>query len=315
MKRVLCIIVTLFCLSGCGQKIEMSELGIVSGFGIDKLETGYRLTAQIVNPSAIAGNQHDTLAVFSISAEGETLFEAFNALNTLTSKVLYLPHLSVIVVNEELAKDGINHVLDFVLRNVTIRPNIALAIANNASAEDVLHVLVPSEQIPIKQLDSLSNLSSADAGTEVNYNLYQVSGMVNSESANIVLNSVAIIGDGIEEGERLDNVLQIESDTQLQINELAVFNSDKLVGYLNSEESQYYNLLVGGNKHYVVTDLLDDEYKLSYELRASKVEIKPNIDENKVSIDCEVNGILMENEYSIDLLNPDNIAVLQTYLE
>ena len=78
MKRWMCIAMMLVvvCLSGCGHKVEMSQIGIVAGLGVDQTENGYLLTAQIVNPSAIAGNQHDTLDVFSISAEGDTLNDA-----------------------------------------------------------------------------------------------------------------------------------------------------------------------------------------------------------------------------------------------
>lgn len=43
--------------------------------------------------------------------------------------MLYLPHLSVIVIDENIAKDGINDVLDAALRNVKIRPNISLVVA------------------------------------------------------------------------------------------------------------------------------------------------------------------------------------------
>ena len=143
MKRWLIFITVFICLSGCGNKVEMSQLGIVAGLGIDQIEGGYRLTVQVVNPSYVAGKQPETLSVFSISSEGETLFDAYHELNSLTNKVLYLPHLSVIVIDEAIAKDGINTVLDFVLRNAAIRPNITVAIANNAPAADILHVLIP----------------------------------------------------------------------------------------------------------------------------------------------------------------------------
>ncbi|CUP75363.1 Spore germination protein B3 precursor [Turicibacter sanguinis] len=315
MKRWLFLMSVLVCLSGCAHKVEMSQLGIVSGFGIDKIEDRYRLTAQVVNPSSIAGNQHDTLSIFSVSAEGETLYDAYRELNTLTSKVLYLPHLSVIVLDEEIAKDGINTVLDFVLRNAAIRPNITVAIANNAPAADILHVLIPSDQIPITQLDSLSNMCVKCTGRQVNYNLYQVSERVNAEGDNIVLNSVAIIGDGISQGEKIENILQVEPPTQLQIDSLAAFKSDKLVGYLDSEEAEYYNLLVGNSKRYVLNTVIDETYKVAYEARDTKVEIKPNLDEKKVKVECKVSGILMENEYPINLMEPKNISILQSYFE
>lgn len=316
MKRWMCIAMMLVvvCLSGCGHKVEMSQIGIVAGLGVDQTENGYLLTAQIVNPSAIAGNQHDTLDVFSISAEGDTLYDAYRSLNALTAKVLYLPHLNVIVVGEEVAQSGIDPIVDFVLRNVMIRPNITITVANNATAREVLNVLTPSEQVPINQLNSLSNLCLTCTGREVNYNLYQVSGMVNDPSSNVVLNSVAI--DSKEQGEEGDiqNILQMESPSQLNINSLAAFQADKLVGYLSDKEAQYYNLLVGTSKRYVLSTEIENEYKISYEARESKVEIKPNVDENKVEIECAVKGILMENGYPVDLMNPTNISDLETYL-
>ena len=217
MKRWLVFITVFICLSGCGNKIEMSQLGVVAGLGIDQIEGGYRLTVQVVNPSYVAGKQPETLPVFSISSEGETLFDAYHELNSLTNKVLYLPHLSVIVIDEATAKEGINTVLDFVLRNVMIRPNITLTVANNATAQDVLHILTPTEQIAINQLDSLSNMCKNCSGRQVNYNLYEVSGMINDRGANVVLNSVAIIGDNVLEGENLNNILKVESTAQLKI--------------------------------------------------------------------------------------------------
>lgn len=315
MKRWLIFITVFICLSGCGNKVEMSQLGIVAGLGIDQIEGGYRLTVQVVNPSYVAGKQPETLSVFSISSEGETLFDAYHELNSLTNKVLYLPHLSVIVIDEAIAKDGINTVLDFVLRNAAIRPNITVAIASNAPAADILHVLIPSDQIPITQLDSLSNMCVKCTGRQVNYNLYQVSERVNAEGDNIVLNSVAIIGDGISQGEKIENILQVEPPTQLQIDSLAAFKSDKLVGYLDSEEAEYYNLLVGNSKRYVLNTVIDETYKVAYEARDTKVEIKPNLDEKKVKVECKVSGILMENEYPINLMEPKNISILQSYFE
>ena len=59
----------------------------------------------------------------------------------------------------------------------------------------------------------------------------------------------------------------------------------------------------------------DENYDIVFEGRKAKSEIKPNLSANKFEINCEVEGVLMQNEYPIDLTNPDNIKVLQTYLE
>ena len=138
--------------------------------------------------------------------------------------------------------------------------------------------------------------------------------MVNDPSSNIVLNSVSIDSKEKSEEGDIQNVLQMEAPSQLKIDSLAAFQGDQLVGYLTSKEAQYYNLLVGTSKRYVVTTVLDDEYKLSYEVRESKVDVKPNLETNKVTVGCEVKGILMENGYPIDLMNPVNVSDLEAAL-
>ncbi len=53
MRRLMYVMVMLMAisLSGCGHKVEMSQIGIVAGLGIDQTENGYLMTAQVVNPS------------------------------------------------------------------------------------------------------------------------------------------------------------------------------------------------------------------------------------------------------------------------
>ena len=194
MRRFLLVMMLCCFMGGCAHKIEITQLGIVAGFGIDKTENGYSLTAQIVNPSSIAGNHQNTLPVFTISAEGTSIFEAYRRLSTLTSKVLYLPHLSVIVIDEEIANNGINVIIDAVLRNSQIRPNITLFVAKGVESKQILKVLVPNDNIPINRLDSLSNMCHICSSREVNYNFYDVSQMVNAKGSNLVLNAVSIKG-------------------------------------------------------------------------------------------------------------------------
>lgn len=315
MRRFLLVMLLCCFMGGCAHKIEITQLGIVAGFGIDKTDTGYSLTAQVINPSSIAGNHENTLPVFTISAEGTSIFEAYRRLSTLTSKVLYLPHLSVIVIDEEIANNGINVVIDAVLRNIQLRPNISLFVAKGIESKQILKVLVPYDNVPINRLDSLSNMCVVCSSREVNYTLYDISQMINAKGTNLVLNAVSIKGYDPVEGEKLDNILEVDSPVQFQISNLAAFKNEKLVGYLNDDEAQFYNLIVGNAKRFIVDVKTDEGYDIVFESRKSKSQIKPNLSANAFEIDCEVEGVLMQNDYPIDLTNPDNIKTLQTYLE
>lgn len=315
MKKFILIVVMCSLLGGCAQKREISQLGVVSGFGIDKTETGYLLSAQIINPSSVAGNHQNTLPVYTIEAEGSTMFEAYRRLTNLSSKIIYLPHLNVIVINEALAKDGINSVLDFTLRNVQIRPNITLLVAKGVSASEILSTITPIESIPINQLNSISNMCMFCSGRQVNYNLYDVINMVNAKGANTVLNAVSLKTEDIKTGEKVENILELNSPTQFEINYLAAFREDKMVGFLNSQEAEYYNALMGAAKRFVITATVDEEYLITFESRNLKTDIKPEVDDKKVTVKCEVEGYLMEVGYPIDLSEPDNLKIVERYIE
>lgn len=313
MKRLFILVMVCFCLTGCAHKIEMSNIGLVAGLGIDKTSTGYLMTAQVVNPSSIAGNHQNTLPIVTIQAEGSTIFESYRRLSNLTSKVLYLPHLSVIVIDENIAKDGINDVLDAALRNVKIRPNISLVVAKETMAATVLSTLAPNETIPINQLNSLTNMCHVCTGRQVSYNLYDAINMVNARGVELVLNSVEIKSNDPSAGENVDNILEVNSPSQFEVNYLAAFKQDKFVGYLNSHEAEFYNVLMDNAERYVVNAVVDD-YNITFEARGTKTDIKPNMDENKVSVKCEVSGYIMENQYPIDLSKPENLTTVETYI-
>ena len=362
MKRWLFIVLSIFMLSGCLQRTELNKLGIVSGIGIDKNENGYMVTAQILNPASIAGKNANALPVYTLTADGKTIYDAYQQLDNVTTQALFLSHLSTIVISEEIAKEGINLILDFAMRHTEIRPDVSVVIAKSEKATDVLNVLTAIDTIPASQLDVYTNMAPPHTGRLTNYNLYDVVGLVNSPGVNVVLNAVTIYHtkehlkhteappahheeessnkeskkadnageedkreentkkkgakEGVgDEGETIDNVLEIEAPAQLRIKELAVFNQDKLVGYFKSEEAQLYNILTGKSKQYVIKTTVDQEYLISFETGKVKTKIKPNLDEKTVKVECKVHGKLTESGYPIDLTNDKNVKLLENYFK
>ncbi len=60
-KKIVVVFVALLLnitiLSGCWSKKDLNELAIVTAIGIDKMEDGYSVSIQILNPSELAGKQ------------------------------------------------------------------------------------------------------------------------------------------------------------------------------------------------------------------------------------------------------------------
>lgn len=71
-------------LSGCWNRRELNELGIVLGLGIDKADDEYLVTLQVVNPGEVASKtgsgQRTPIVVFQ--EKGENLFEAIRRVTT-----------------------------------------------------------------------------------------------------------------------------------------------------------------------------------------------------------------------------------------
>jgi len=97
-------------LSGCWDRVEVTDLSIAVALGIDKNEKGeFEISVQVLNPSENAANTgggsgYDT-PVTTYSATGDILFEALRKLTTKTPSKIYMSHLRIIVVGEKVAKE------------------------------------------------------------------------------------------------------------------------------------------------------------------------------------------------------------------
>lgn len=107
-------------LTGCWNRTELNEIGLISALGIDRSEEGWIVTYQFINPSAIsagtggaskAGGGESPVHVFS--SEGPTLREAIDVSYTESPRRLYFPHADVLVLGKEAARKSITDVIDF----------------------------------------------------------------------------------------------------------------------------------------------------------------------------------------------------------
>lgn len=185
-----CLVVLL---SGCMEPIELSKMGIVAGIAIDKYRDGYVMTVQVINPAGVSASNPNLLPVYSMQAWGESLLVASNELSNQSTQVLFYSHLKAIIVAEDIAREeGIDDIVDYIMRNPEIRPDITLLIAQQTSANNVLNVVTAVEQIPMSKLDALTNVNRRRTGIISSFNLYEVMERLHMDGSNIVLNMVSI---------------------------------------------------------------------------------------------------------------------------
>lgn len=103
-------------LSGCWNSRELNELSITSGLGIDKVDGKYVFTTQIINPSEVAKERAPKRTVVTTLAEkGDTLFEAWRKMTKKSATKMYFSHVRVLIIGEDLAKEGVSKILDVML--------------------------------------------------------------------------------------------------------------------------------------------------------------------------------------------------------
>jgi spore germination protein KC len=132
-------------------------LAITVGLGIDKTGDLYTVSAQVVDPSQVAARTSASGLRTPATVYKETstsILEALRKITTIAPRRIYLSHLQMLIIGEEMVRSGIAESLDFVSRGHESRTDFFIAIAKGSNALDILTVLTPLEKIPSNNLFS-----------------------------------------------------------------------------------------------------------------------------------------------------------------
>ncbi|NQX46292.1 Ger(x)C family spore germination protein [Paenibacillus tritici] len=232
-------------LSGCWERKELNELAFVLALGLDKAENGYNVTMQVVIPSSISsqnaggtGGSGVPVVVYNFTVP--TVYESLRKFNLISSRSPYLGHIRVLVIGEELAREGVGETLDVIKRSREPRMDFYVMVARKTTAENVLKVLTPLDRLPATKLFSSLDKSYRISSKTVAVTLDQFIEDLLLQGESPVLTGVEVEGDP-EAGSEKSNVEQTDPRTKLHYESVAVFRKDKLVGWIDD------NLTVGFN--------------------------------------------------------------------
>lgn len=170
MKK-LCMLVlcfSLILLTGCWDEKEMNEIGIVTGIAIDKnlQNSHYVITLQVILPANMQKKEGSKEKPYkNISGEGNTIFDAQRDLSKKYERIPFYSHNRLIIVDENVAKDGLSNVRDLFVRDIESRDNVMLAISKDAKASDILNYDNKTEKIPSISLGKFDNILFRNPGS------------------------------------------------------------------------------------------------------------------------------------------------------
>ncbi len=160
MKKISIILfsfIMIFVLSGCYDYIEPNDLSYVVAIGVDKgkQESLYNFTLQFARPTQISGGSSEEggsgeKTIGTVKVEAPSIYSALNVANHVISKTFTLSHTKIIVISDELAKEGIGKIVDAAGRSTDLRPTVFFCVSEGEAGKYLESVKPVVEINPVK---------------------------------------------------------------------------------------------------------------------------------------------------------------------
>ena len=149
MKKIIILLIPLLLLTGCYDYRELSDLAIITAVSIDKVDDNLEVAIQVVNPK----KEQDTTSTnepdfVTYTSSAKTVQEALRKVVNDSPAKLYVSHMEILIISEEVAKNHLNEILDFFSRDPEPRSEINLFIAKNNNPKDELSIITPLINLP-----------------------------------------------------------------------------------------------------------------------------------------------------------------------
>lgn len=301
MKKFVLIIITLFILlisSGCYNYKEINDMAIVSSIGIDKDNKNdkYIVSAQIMNSKESEDSEDSQITVYT--KEGDTIHEALRNITLKSPRKLYGNHLSKIVLSEEVAKEGIDNILDIFNRITEVRNEFIITIVKEDKASDVLKVLTTTESIPAEYVKLSLKIADKTSGLTYATKLDEFISLYLKKGIDPVV-PVLKIDKKEKKGTTINNITTTNPISKIVIEDLAVTNKGKLETYLKNEEIIGYNFLRNQIQKMIIPVKCDDENNYaSILILKNKTKSNAAKKDNKYIINFNINSEAIITEYN-----------------
>lgn len=245
LQLILSFAVLLPLLTGCWDRQELNELGIMLGLGVDKDGDLIKVSAQVVVPNEVSSKSGGGKGtpVTQYQASAPTLFEAIQKLTESSPRRIFMAHIRVMVIGEEYArKVGIYDITEALMREPTVRPDYYVMVARNTTASKVLDVMTPLENLPAEKMFNSLDVSTKTWSPTTTVTGDQLLEYMLSPGIQPVITGVEVVGNPRHSGSK-ENIATIKSLASLTSTGLSVFKGDKLIGWLTEDESKGYNYI------------------------------------------------------------------------
>ncbi len=294
---------------------EIDDLQLVQAIGIDKSESGSPMISiasqnlrggggQESPESGGEGNAGNSEKAIILTAEGKTVFDAVQNLQTHSDRTVFWGHSAFYLISEDAAKENIAKYIDFFTRDHELRINANVYIVKGMTAQELMEQINTTDYFILDKLDALSkNIKLLSISEEMKVSELMRFIDIHHGSARVpCLQLVHRQGTGNKQIPDIDSC------------GYAVISDLKLAGFINKDISRGVNLITNnvGSSIVTVKDLSDQDASL--EIIQSKTEVIPYFvgDElKKITIETRVKSNLGEVQSQMKITEADSINYLE----
>ncbi|MDQ2085455.1 Ger(x)C family spore germination protein [Herbivorax sp. ANBcel31] len=307
LKALFCIIAlftilfTILFTTGCWDYTEIESRGYVLGIAIDKADPApgkddylskrdidliklmegrqkYAYTIQIpiiprglIKPygAGAGGGEATQKRTWDLTVFGHSFFEANRQFSTKLDYPPFYEHLKVIIISEEVAREGITESLDVMLRDHEMRRRTRLFVTPE-SAKKALEVVPNIEDYSSLYLEKLP------------LNVFKVNRMPH-------LTDLGELSQNIHSNVDFGLPWIIATDTEIKIVGTAIFKQEKMVGLLGELDTFYGKWVrdaIEGGVLLIESPMAQNEL-VALQINTGKTKVRPEIKNDKITMNIK----------------------------
>jgi len=149
IKLLLLVFILMFTSSSCWDQKPIENVAFILGLGLDKGNHPDKIlvTFQIAQPKAFVAESTADEPFWNISEEADDITTAQNQLSRIMNWIPSMEHCQVILIGEDLAREGLHKYVDFLLRTHDVRRKVQIGVVQG-QAKDILDMDFKSALVP-----------------------------------------------------------------------------------------------------------------------------------------------------------------------
>lgn len=307
--KTIALILCFSLMTGCWDRNEVNDLAFVLASGLDLAENGeVEATLQIALPTEMpsgtqGGRTGGKRTVLVISEKGRDGTDILHKLQKRLSRQIFFGHRGVVIIGEKYARHGIDQVLDQLLRFPGSRYNSYFLTANGTTAKQALQTQYKLEAIPAIALKKM-----------------QLTGLGLSVKMDEFLDAQSSFGRSAVTG-ALKAFTSKSGEGEFNVDEAAVYQENKLVGFLSPNQKKILIWRRGKLKHSKISAQVEPKVKgfkgtVGVDILQAKANLRSKMNNGmpEVTIVFKAKVRVIENDTKLDLSKGENLKHVESKL-